>query len=270
MESLTPEQLGQLQKTAELMFNEAMTRARELPAALRQARNACDEAVKVLRRRADGTSEPELRGLLEGAGGSLEELLRRVEESTRTFLEMPTAATDAHDAGVNVATTIIATGPIDPAVALSDGKASLKFDKMLKQFGVGMIGLIVMEAVDDYTETTEGFLGHKAGSVRIGQRLKAIAEAGVKDAVGLAAPPFFDTFREVVKQVSTSQVQKDIAALVAETGDRLFRLRRLEDQLKSQMDYGEQYVASSKEMAVEAATNEARALTIAKAAQAAT
>lgn len=268
MTQLTPAQLEAFQATARLLFTEATELIQAIPDALQRAALGRDELIAILRARASTTPEPELRTLLDETSQEHAELYNAVLDAAHNLGEMPARMNTAHDRSAAATRASVADGIVKAADLLPDAKASKAFDRPIKEFAIGTTGLTVGQLIDDYIAITEGALGHAAGSSKIASRIRSVAEAAVKDAVGLLPLPPTETLNAVFRELTESQLERDIDALRAETGDRLYRLRRLQAKFRDQLDFSQKINDASTSAAIEAAANEARVLTLSKFVQA--
>jgi len=115
-------------------------------------------------------------------------------------------------------------------------------------------------AIEAYTAANEAFLQRKPGSVNPGERMQKVFRAFLKDVVGIPLPPFFDTFREIVRQLTEKQLKSDIAAITEETGERLYSLRRMQKIVGAYADFADYMRETGRKAAIESLDNAAHAM----------
>jgi hypothetical protein len=96
--------------------------------------------------------------------------------------------------------------------------------------------------------------------------MEKVFKAFMKDVVGIPMPPFFDTFREIVRQLTKPQLKKDITAITEETGERLYSLRRLQTNIATYADFADNMRDTATRATIVSLENAAQVMAKAKAA----
>lgn len=265
MSDLTKEQIHQLREATKLLFAASLKLGKEIPDMLKRAAKGRDEVAEILRQRAATAAEAELRGMLEATRDNHAKIFDRILDVARSAGSLPTQIQAAASKAKADAEHDVTLKNVDPAVALANARASLQFDPILKEFAIAFALFPEVNAIEAYTDMSEAFLQRKAGSVDVGGRVEHVLRTFLKDVVGIALPPFFDTVRDVIRQSTESQIKRDIAELNAESGERLYRLRRVQDSVTSYAKFANDMTEHSRKAGIEAAENEQKALAQAKA-----
>lgn len=265
MSDLTNEQIHQLREATKLLFADSLKLGREIPDMLKRAAKGRDEVAEILRQRARKAAEAELRETLEATCENHVQIFVRILDVATSVGSLPTQIQAAASKAKAEAEQDVILKNVDPTVALANARASLQFDPTLKEFAIAFAVFPEVNAIEAYTDMSEAFLQRRAGSMNVGGRVGHVLKTFLNDVVGIALPPFFDTVRDVIRQLTESQMNKDIAELNAETGERLYRLRRVQDSVASYAKFAGDMAEHSRKAGIEAAANEQMAMTQAKA-----
>lgn len=256
MTDLTERQIQQLREATKALFASSMESAKEIPGMLKRAAKGRDESLEILRKRAETTAEAELRTICEVTQRAHVQIFERILNVAESAGNLPKQLSAVASPAIASVGQDEALKNLDPAAVLATAKASQRFDPALRELAVSLGIFPLVTAIEAYTATNESFLEHKAGSVNPGERMKRVLKAFLKDVAATPLPPFFDTFREVIRQLTESQIDRDIAEITAETGDRLYRLRRLQQRVEVYADFANDMLEMSRQTSMEAVANE--------------
>ena len=260
MANLTEEQINQLGEVGKGLFNASVELSRDFPELLAKAKKGTEEICELLRQRQAGAKEPELKKMLRETHNAQVSLLDMVFDIATSALKLPGLMSEAADKAKIAALQDSTLKNKAPVEVLANIKASMKFDPFLKQFSIAGAIFPTSSVIDDFINTNQAFLQRSAGSLDVRGRIERVLRTFVKDVASLPLPPFFDTFKAILTELTKSQMRKDIEKLRAETGERLYLLRRLQTDIEHEINFATSMIESSTRGGIEAAENEQKVL----------
>jgi hypothetical protein len=258
---ITAEQLKQFCEAAQEIFREGTALAKELKDLLHKGAKGRNDVCELLQSAEHDSSEPEQKKFYLGTMETHKKLFERILDVATTVGELPVEAAKASGPVRNQIAAIQShlSGPTtgkplleSEALILSEATTTVQLEPCLQRFYAGMVPLALYPVLEEYVEACEAFLGHKVGSIEIGDRVHKIAKAVGEGAVE-AVVPFVGAMRETWEQLTTSQSKKDKEELIAATNTtgRTYALRRLDAALDAKLGLSRQFIQLSSESVVE-------------------
>ncbi len=258
---ITEEQLKQFCEVAQLIFREGTGLAAELKDLLQKGAKGRNDICELIQSAENESAETEQKEFYQGTLETHQQLFERILDIAKIVGELPGEAAKASQPVRRQLSEIQSrlSGPTtgkplqaDEALTLSEAKISAQLEPCLERFYAGLAPLSLYPVLQEYLDACEAFLGHKIGSLELGQRARRIAEAA-GDGVAEMVVPFIGAMRELWKQLTTSQGKKDKEELMAATSTtaRTYALRRLDAALGAKLGLSHKFIQLSTESVVE-------------------
>jgi len=264
MADLTLDEFRQLREISKLLLQESLELGKQIPSLLTKAAKGRDEIMKVLQHRASTASEAELKTVLNETSQTHGQILEKTIDASEdlgilakdisNILSGPPAPDDNLDPQL-----------LGPLAVLGEAKASQEIDTFLREYTVASGIFPTVDVIESYIEMNEAFLRRKAGGLDIRGRVIHVLKTFLEDATDEVKPPFYETFRDIFRQLTTSQIKKDIAELTAESGERVYTLRRVQHTVASQLEFAQKIIQSDRKFGIESAEHQRTAIARAEA-----
>jgi hypothetical protein len=259
MADLTLDEFRQLREISKLLLKESLELGKQIPSLLTRAAKGRDEIMKALQHRASTAAEAELKEILNETSQAHGQILEKTIDASE---DLGILAKDILNilSGAPAPDDNLDPQFLDPLAVLREAKVSQEVDTFLREYTVASSIFPTVDVIESYIEMNEAFLRRKAGGLDIRGRVIHVLKTFLKDAADVVTPPFYETFRDVLRQFTTSQIKKDIAELTAESGERVYTLRRVQNTVASQLKFAQKIIKSSRKFGIESAEHQRRAI----------
>jgi hypothetical protein len=257
----TSDQLKHFCEVAQEIFHEGTGLAAELKDLLKKGAQGRNDVLAIIQSAEAATGEQEQQELYHKTLVEHGQLFERILDMAAIVGKLPARASEASQPVKDQLKEILAllpgttSGkllPEDEAILFAEAKISAQLEPCLERFYAGIVPLSLYPVVKDYIAACEACLGHKVGSLGIGERALKVGKA-MGEGVAEVVVPGIGALREAWKQLITKQREKDIEEVVAaaNTTERLFALRRLDAALSAKLDFSNQFAQFSADSVVE-------------------